>query len=126
MFSGEPKRVLLVDDSAAFRRALRVWLERIPGVHLVGEARDGGEAVMQAALLQPDVVLMDLMMPVLDGLGATRLLKRRAPPPFVVVLSVRSEDPIRRAAEAAGADAFVWKGNLDYELTLLFRCAAGG
>jgi DNA-binding NarL/FixJ family response regulator len=120
MSPGEPTRVLVVDDSATFRRALRTWLAGMPDVELVGEACDGGEAVLQAAVLVPDMVLMDLMMPVLDGLGATRLLKRRTPPPFVVVLSVRNEDPIRRAAELAGADAFIWKGNLDEELTALF------
>jgi DNA-binding NarL/FixJ family response regulator len=103
-----------------------VLLERTPGISIVAEAEDGWMALEQAEASSPEVVLIDMMMPVMDGLFATRLLKERAPETFVIVMSIRGEEDVRRAAAAAGADAFVWKGNLAEELAALLLASAPG
>ena len=77
----EPIRVLVVDDHAVVREGLRTFLELQDGIEVVGEAADGEEAVEQAERLSPDVVLMDLVMPRLDGVGAMRALRDRSPAP---------------------------------------------
>lgn len=110
------QRVLIVDDSVAFRQALRMLLERTAGIELVGEAEDGEQAVAQTAAVTPDVVLIDMVMPRVNGLAATRLIKAQAPGTYVVLLSIQGEESVRRAAADAGADDFAWKGNLHFEL----------
>lgn len=104
----QPTRVLIADDSARARDGLRALLATWPEIAVVGEATDGQDAVRQVAECQPDVVLMDLRMPVLDGVRATQLIKQRWPSITVIVLTMYSvEQP---AALAAGADAFLIKG----------------
>lgn len=107
-------RILIVDDNPQVRQDLRIVLpmmEREAGVHLeiVGEAADGQEAVRQAAALNPDVVLMDLAMPVLNGIAATQEIKARNPQTRVVILTVYNDKESREKAEQAGADDFVEK-----------------
>jgi DNA-binding NarL/FixJ family response regulator len=105
-------RVLIADDSALLREALGRFLSALPGVAVVGLCRDGSEALELAPLVRPDVVLMDLAMPRLDGLAATRVLKSAAAAPAVVICSMEDSDELRLAARAAGADALVRKRDL--------------
>src|SRR6478609_6295816 len=96
--------VLIVDDHAVVREGLRAFLELQDGIEVVGEAADGNEAVAHAALLEPDVILMDLVMPELDGLAAMRAIRAEAPEARVIVLTSYLDDatllPALRAGEA--------------------------
>ena len=103
-----PTRLLIADDHSLTRRALRVFLETDPWIAVVGEAGDGEEAVMKVAELNPDLVLLDVWMPRLDGIAATARIKARWPAIRVVTQSVAPS--WREQALAAGADAFVVKG----------------
>jgi DNA-binding NarL/FixJ family response regulator len=105
-------RVLIADDSPLLRDALRRFLSELAGVEVVGVSRDGGEALTLTSKLRPDVVLMDVSMPVLDGLEATRLLKASHEAPAVVICTVEDPEDVRQAARAAGADALVRKRDL--------------
>lgn len=102
-----PVRVLIADDSARAREGLRALLATWPDIVVVGEAANGREAVRLVAASRPEVVLMDLRMPVLDGVQATRLIKQQWPAITVIVLTMYSLE--QSAALAAGADAFVIK-----------------
>jgi DNA-binding NarL/FixJ family response regulator len=101
-------RVLIVDDSVRTRDGLRALLTMRPEIEVVGEATNGQDAVRLVAECRPDIVLMDLHMPVLDGVQATQLIKQQWPAVTVVVLTVYAVD--QSAALAAGADAFLLKG----------------
>jgi len=103
-----PIRVLLADDSARTREGLRALFAAWPEIVVVGEAADGQEAIQLVAECQPNVVLMDLHMPVLDGVQATRQIKQQWPAVTVIVLTMYAVE--RSAALAAGANAFVIKG----------------
>jgi DNA-binding NarL/FixJ family response regulator len=105
----QPTRVLIADDSARARDGLRALLATWPEITVVGEAANGQDAVQQVAERQPDVVLMDLHMPVLDGVQATQLIKQQWPAITVVVLTMYAVE--QSAALAAGADAFLIKGS---------------
>ena len=105
----KPVRVLIVDDLSRSRDGLRTLLETWPKViEVVGEAADGLEAILMVEKGQPDVVLMDARMPVLDGLEATRLIKHRWPEVRVIILTMYATHRIN--ALDAGADAFLVKG----------------
>jgi DNA-binding NarL/FixJ family response regulator len=104
----QPKRVLIADDQRSTRRGLHALLDFIPGVEWVGEAGDGSAAVEMVVQCRPDVVLMDARMPVMDGMEATRRIKRRMPGVKVVLLSMYLE--YQSEALAAGADTFLLKG----------------
>jgi DNA-binding NarL/FixJ family response regulator len=101
-------RVLIADDRARSRGGLRALLDLQPEIVVVGEVEDGREAVCLVEALQPDVVLMDVKMPVLDGLEATRRIKAQWPEVRVVLLTIHPG--YRAEALAAGADAFLIKG----------------
>ena len=105
----QPTRVLIADDSLRARDGLRALLTMRPELEVVGEAANGQEAVRLVAECHPDAVLMDLHMPVLDGIQATQLIKQQWPAVIVVVLTMHAVD--QSAALAAGADAFLIKGN---------------
>jgi DNA-binding NarL/FixJ family response regulator len=92
-----PIRVLLVDDQALFREALHTLLSVQPGIEVVGEAGNGEEALRLAAQLQPAVVLMDLQMPILDGVAATRRLKAEQAQCQVIVLTTFDDDKTGRS-----------------------------
>ena len=110
MFRQQHKpRIVIVDDAADVRRDLRLLLE-IAGLEVVGEAADGREAIEKAALLDPDVVVSDLAMPVLDGYAAAAAIRAALPQCRLVALSIHSDDSGRSKARAAGFDAFVVKG----------------
>src|SRR5687768_2388478 len=100
-------RVLIVDDVAAVREALRLLLDDEPGVQVVGEAGDGEEALRLVETLSPEVVVMDLELPHLSGLDATRTIASRVNPPRVVAMNVYgADDAVRRLALEAGAAAY--------------------
>ena len=102
-------RILIVDDMASVRQGLRTILQLSEGFEVVGEACNGLEAVRAVELLKPDVVLMDLEMPVLSGLEATQRIKERQPGLGVVILTIHGSDEVREEAAGAGSDAFVEK-----------------
>jgi DNA-binding NarL/FixJ family response regulator len=115
--------VLVADDHRQFREALVALLE-LDGFEVVGQAADGADAVALAKQLRPDVVVIDLKMPVLNGLDATRLVRDALPFTPVVVLTAFTGDELERAAVAAGATAFVAKdANLE-ELRAALAAAA--
>jgi len=103
----ETVKILIVDDQERARRGLKALLATQPELEVVGEAADGEEAVRLAEALRPDVVLMDVRMPNMDGIEATKRIKRAHPEIKVIVLTMY--DTHRREALEAGADAFVLK-----------------
>ena len=113
--------VLLVDDRPTVRRGLRMWLEVEPEVSVVGEAADGEEAVSLAEKLRPDVVLMDVKMPGMDGIEATGKLQAVDPCIAVVILSLYDDIDTRARARHAGAAAFVAKHRIKPELLVTIR-----
>jgi DNA-binding NarL/FixJ family response regulator len=119
-------RVALVDDQAIVRAGLARILSPADGFELVGECADGRQAVEQLPALQPDVVLMDVRMPVLDGIAATRELRAAADPPVVLVLTTFGEDDVLWGAIEAGAAGFVLKDCSAEELIAAVRAVAGG
>ncbi len=108
-------RIVVVDDNDDVRRLLRAQIERLDAYDVVGEAADGLEAVQVIAALQPDVVFLDLAMPVMDGLEALPQIRERAPGSRVIVLSSYEESAYGRKAHEAGAVKYVEKGlRLDF------------
>jgi DNA-binding NarL/FixJ family response regulator len=124
--SGQPVRVLLVDDQALFREALATLLEVRPEIEVVGEAADGAEALDRVAGLQPDVVLMDLHMPVLDGIAATRRLRVERPGTRVLALTTFDDDEDVFAALRAGAVGYLLKDVSGDRLVEALLAAARG
>lgn len=102
-------RVLLVDDEAIVRQGLRMRLAREPDIRIVGEAMTGAEAFAQVQQLQPDVVLMDLSLPDMDGIAAVRMLRTARTASAVVILSLQDDVVVRARVQAAGAEAFISK-----------------
>lgn len=119
-------RVLLADDHWVVRQGLRMFLERDSGFEIVGEAEDGAAAVRMAVDLQPDVVLMDLLMPVMDGVAATGAIREAAPEVEVVALTSVLDDEQVIGAIRAGAIGYVLKDARGEELKYALRSAAGG
>ncbi|PRX99016.1 response regulator [Allonocardiopsis opalescens] len=126
--SGEPVRVLVADDQALLRGSFRVLLETAPGLSVVGEAGDGAEAAELAAAEQPDVVLMDVRMPVLDGIEATRRIcgSPRTPHVRVLMLTTFDLDEYVYAALRAGASGFLLKDVPPADLLAAVRVVAAG
>ena len=119
-------RVLLVDDEAMIRTGLRMVLEAESNIEVVGEAGDGAQAVTAAATLRPDVVLMDVRMPRLDGLAATQQILAANPTVKVVVLTTFNEDSYVRDALRLGASGFLLKVAPPERLVDAIRVAANG
>jgi len=103
-------RVLIVDDVEQVRRDLRTLLTLVGGIEIVGEAANGVETLQMAKTLFPEVVLMDLEMPVMDGYEATRQIKETHPDCRVIALSIHAGEMERQRALQSGVDAFVVKG----------------
>jgi len=102
-------RVLLADDHTVMRTGLRALLERQSNLEVAGEAENGRDAVALSATLQPDVVVMDVGMPLLNGIEATRAIVKRSPSTGVVILSVHSDESYVMRALQAGARAYLLK-----------------
>ena len=118
-------RVLLVDDQPAVRRGLLMRLRLEPDMQIVGEASTGREALALAQTLTPDVVLLDIEMPVMGGIEATTALRAVVPQSAVVILSIHTDRQTRMRAQAAGAVAFVEKRGTTEILLAAIRQAAG-
>lgn len=125
--STEPSvRVLLVDDHAVVRQGLRLFLGLDPLIDVIGEAANGEEALAQVAALHPDVVIMDLMMPVMDGITATRTLKRAHPDTEVIALTSTLEEHKVNGAIEAGAISYMLKDASSDTLADAIHAAARG
>lgn len=124
--STEPIRILLADDHAAFRSGLRALLAAFRDIVLLGEAENGDDAIRLAAELQPDVVLMDLNMPGIDGVGATREIVATSPHIAILVLSMYEDDDQVFSALRAGARGYLLKGADRAELVRAIRSVASG
>jgi DNA-binding NarL/FixJ family response regulator len=118
-------RLLIVDDHDAFLNAAERHLRRVGHVQIVGRGRNGIEAVALADELKPDIVVLDLAMPEMGGLQATRLIKAQDEPPFVVIASHFDDVEHREHAQRAGADAFISKLNYIAELLPVIEQHAG-
>jgi DNA-binding NarL/FixJ family response regulator len=119
-------RVLIADDEALVRGGFRMILEAQPDLQVVGEAADGQQALTHVRELAPDVVLMDIRMPVMDGLEATRRLLSSPTPPKVVMLTTFDLDEYVYQAMKAGASGFLLKTAPPSELTAAVRAVVGG
>lgn len=126
--SGEvtPIRLLLVDDDALVRAGLRLILGGSADLAVVGEAADGAAGLIEADRLRPDVVLMDVRMPRMDGLTATRQLLARADPPRVIVLTTFDADELVLGALAAGASGFLLKDTHPADMVAAIRAVCRG
>jgi DNA-binding NarL/FixJ family response regulator len=122
----EPLRILVADDHAAFRSGLEALLSTIAGFEVVGEAATGEEAVAGAAATQPDVVVMDLNMPGIDGIEATRRITATSPHIAVLVLSMSDDDDQVFGALKAGARGYLLKGADRAELVRAIRSVSSG
>ena len=118
--------MLVVDDHEVVREGLRAFLELQDGIEVAGEAADGEEAIAVAERLDPDVVLMDLVMPKLDGLGAMRELRERVPRARVIVLTSFLDDDKLLPALRAGAAGYLLKNAPPPELARAVRAAHAG
>jgi DNA-binding NarL/FixJ family response regulator len=122
----DPIRVMLADDHPVYRDGLAALLGSVPGIEVVATAGTGEEAVAQAAELQPDVVVMDVQMPGIDGIEATRLVTADSPHIGVVVLTMAEEDSTLFAAMRAGARGYLLKGANQAEIVRAITAVAQG
>jgi DNA-binding NarL/FixJ family response regulator len=126
MPDGSNIRILIADDHALFRGGLTALFLSVPDTEVVGEASTGGEAVALAADLQPDVVLMDIQMPDVNGIEATRAVVRDSPHVGVIVVTMFEDDDSVFAAMRAGARGYVLKGADQEEILKVIRAVAAG
>lgn len=116
---------MIVDDVAQVRQDLRTILTLVGNIEVIGEAGNGLEAVHQVAILRPEVILMDLEMPVLDGYDAIRQIKESFPSCKLVALTLHGYEAAREKAFRAGADAFIVKGSPVDELVQAITTSQG-
>ena len=123
---GEPIRVLVADDQALMRTGFRMILDAQEDLEVVGEAIDGADAIRQFERLRPDVVVMDVRMPAMDGIEATRRLTAADPPARVLILTTFDLDEYVYEALRAGASGFLLKDRPPEELVAAVRIVASG
>ena len=116
-----PVRLLLVDDNAEFLRVAADFLSTDPWVEVVGQARSGRDALRRVVHLDPDLVIMDLDMPDMDGLEATRRIKSQPDSPYVIILTLYSATEYRVMAQESGANGYVVKSELGDRLLPLIH-----
>lgn len=121
-----PIKILLVDDHAVVRSGLKAFLQSFDGMELLGEASDGEEALRLCEFMQPDLILMDMIMPNMDGITATRAIKNRWPEIKVIALTSFDERELVRGALQAGAIGYLLKNISAEELAKAIRTAAAG
>jgi len=119
-------RVLLADDHGVVRKGLRFLLDRQPGVEIVGEANDGREAVRIAAATDPDIVIMDIAMPMLNGIEATAQMVKRNPRVGVIILSMHSDEDYLLSALNAGAKGYLLKDSAEVDLVRAIQAVSKG
>jgi two-component system response regulator NreC len=119
-------RIMIADDHKMFREGLRALISGEPDMEVVGEAADGREAVALAREIAPDVVIMDMKMPVMNGIDATRNLVKEQPETRVLILSMYSSDQLSDSIVEAGASGYILKGCDFVELAAAIRCACEG
>lgn len=119
-------RIMLVDDHAVVRSGLGAFLSVNPDLELVGEAENGEQAVVRANILKPDVILMDLMMPVMDGVAATAAIKKQNPGIQVIALTSFQEDELVQNVLKAGAIGYLMKNVNARELAAAIKAAKDG
>jgi DNA-binding NarL/FixJ family response regulator len=121
-----PIRVVLADDHVVVRRGLAVLLDTLPGIRVVGEADNGRDVLEEVGRRQPDVVVMDLRMPVVDGVEATRAIVRHFPSTAVLVLTMFHEDALVTEAIRAGARGYLLKTADQFEIERALHAVAAG
>jgi len=116
MGSQREARILVVDDFAAWRDQIRSLVETRPEWSIVGEASDGQEGIEKATEIQPDIILLDVAMPSLNGIEAAKILRQRCPRSKILFVTQDGDDDIRDAAMRLGAAAYLLKRNVGNEL----------
>ncbi|MCX7780535.1 MAG: response regulator transcription factor [Negativicutes bacterium] len=119
-------KILIADDHAVLRSGLKALFHSLPDLEVVGEAADGASAITLAATLRPDVIVMDVSMPGIDGIEAIKEIRRRNLPCRILVLTMHDEEEYVREIMLAGADGFVAKKSADTELIAGIRKVAAG
>ena len=121
-----PIRILLADDHTVIRKGLRLLLESQPGFKVIAEAADGRETVAQAEAHQPDVVVLDVAMPTLNGIEAARQISAKLPQTAIVFLSMHSDESYVLKALKSGAKAYLLKDSAEYDLINAIRAVSEG
>src|SRR3954463_6013071 len=121
-----PLRILLADDHVTVRHGLKLLIESQPDMKVIAEASDGKAAMQQATALKPDVVVMDISMPGMNGLVATRALKQEQPRMIIVTLTRHGDDAYLQELLRAGVSGYVLKQSAPTELLQAIRAAAAG
>jgi len=119
-------KLLLVDDHDIVRTGLRMVIEKMPGIKIVGEAKDGQQAMDMVAEVKPDVVLMDINMPRISGLEATRKITAADPYVRIIILTIHAQNPYPKQLLDAGANGYLTKGCAAEELETAIRKVYGG
>ena len=119
-------RVVIVDEHEMVVNSLKIMFENLSGIEIIGRAVNGAEAIDQAGELLPDVILMDINMPVMDGLPATRLIRKEYPQIKVVILTASTLEADKQAALEAGAHSYVRKEGSSLELVEAIRKVVSG
>ena len=121
-----PKNILIVDDFPIFREGLKAILSNVAGLEVIGEAENGEIAVAKANLLRPDLILMDLIMPVINGTEATRSIKQRNSDIKILALTEQTSHDHAMAAMAAGANGYIMKEDTTTNLLSAIECVLNG